>query len=218
MRRLLLSLSLALAVAFVVLTLYIPRIARIEVSGNRHYSKAQISALAKVELGGPFLWVNRWRVKGLVDDPWIERARIIRYWPDTISIHVWERSPAVVMGAGTGAVTDTIADTGSGRYVMALDGTVLGDVNDLTLSHLNDLVALRGWGDDRSHEAFELIRLLEEYEPKMVSYSPGGFDIELRDGWLFTPTLEALKKHWSGFLSQQGKSVYVYPWGVSVAP
>lgn len=203
MRRVLLLLALGLALAAVAASRYHPRIATVVVSGNAHYSAEEIMALAEVRPEDPLLWVHRWRARRLAEDPWILRARLIRRWPDTIFIHVWERQPAILM---------------EGR-VLALDSTVLGDApaaEDARASLAAGLILVRGWGEDRSDEAIALVQLLEEYEPKVLSYSPGGFDIELEHGRLFTPDLEALKEHWSGFTSQQGKSVYVYPWGVSV--
>ncbi|MDQ3461264.1 MAG: FtsQ-type POTRA domain-containing protein [Deinococcota bacterium] len=202
MRRALLLAGLGLALAAVALSLYHPRIASVVVSGNAHYSAEEVMALAEVRLADPLLWVHRWRARRLALDPWILRARLVRHWPDTVLIHVWERRPAIRIG----------------DRILALDGTVLGDAStaDPRASQTADLVLVRGWGEDRSDEAIALVQLLEEYEPKMLSYSPGGFDIELEDGRLFTPDIAALRAHWSGFTSQQGKSVYVYPWGVSV--
>jgi cell division protein FtsQ len=209
MRRLVLLTLLALVLAFAIATLHHPRVERVVISGNSRYSDAQIMALANVTLDDPFLWVSRWRARRLAQDPWIERARIVRHWPHSVSIHVWERRPALVMG----------------EHLLALDGTVLGHGSGINQedgrengSENRELVRVEGWGESRLDEVLELLRLLEGFGPKMVSYSPAGFDVELAGGSLFTPDLEALKEHWAGFLGQQGKSVYIYPWGVSVGP
>ena len=47
---------------------------------------------------------------------------------------------------------------------------------------------------------FELLRLLEVFEPEMLSYSPSGFEVRMAHTELFTPGVEALRAQWSGFL------------------
>lgn len=188
---------LLLFMALLLGTRFYPQVNRIEVIGNQHYDKATVLARSGVQLGSPLLWVTRWQFSALARDPWIARIRVIRHFPDTLSIHVWEREPFVVAG-----------DT-----VYAFDGTILPDVADTEA-----LIQLQGWGEARTQEALDILRLLADYEPKMLNYSPSGFDIDFDDQTLFTPDLHAIKTHWAGFVSQQGRAVAVYPWGVSVQP
>jgi len=193
---------LALLVAlggFLLASRFAPQIERIEVLGNGHYSAGEIMALADVAPGDPLLWVNTWRLRRLVEDPWISRVRVIRHLPGTLSIKVWERTPAIV----------------EGNTVMAIDGTVLPNVLEDTKAKL---VVLSGWGPSRRDEALELVALLEDFAPEVISYSPGGFDVRHANGWLYTPSIDLLKEHWGAFVGQRGGRVSVYPWGVSALP
>lgn len=175
-----------------------PKVTRIEVSGAEHYSDEEVLRLARLSPGDPFLWVTSSKIRRLVRDPWILGVRVIRHWPDTISLTLWERWPVA---------TD-------GERVWAMDGTVLPDASEPKAS----LVQIDGWGDDRTSEALELLRLLAEYRPEMLSYSPNGFHIRLANTELFTPNVAALKEHWAGFISGRGSKVAIYPWGVSIKP
>ena len=196
MRRPLMLALLVALVALLVTTRFYPQVTRVEVLGASHYSEEEVLALANVERGDPILWVTKWRSDSLVQDPWIRRARIIRHWPDTLSVAVWEREPFARFG----------------ETVYALDGTVLPNVS----TEQKELVTLRGWGPDRTEEALTLLRLVAEYEPEVLSYSPSGFDIRFLDSSLYTPSVDLLEAHWSGFVAQSEKRIAVYPWGVSV--
>ena len=195
-RPLMLALLIAL-VALLVTTRFYPQVTRTEVLGASHYDKEDILALARLERGDPLLWVTKWRSDPLTQDPWIRRARIIRHWPDTLSVAVWERHPFARFG----------------ETVYALDGTVLPDVST---EQKETLVTLRGWGPERIDEALTLLRLVAPYEPEVLSYSPSGFDVRFAESSLYTPSVDLLKAHWSGFVGQSSKQVAVYPWGVSV--
>jgi cell division protein FtsQ len=196
-RRVFLSLLLVLFGGLLLTSRYYPTIARIEVTGGMHYSREELLALANFDVGDPFLWVTSWRLQRLIHDPWISHVRVIRHWPDTISLTVWEREPVLY----------------DGETVYALDGTVLPNVKETA-----HLTRLEGWGAPRIAEALELRRLLAQFEPEVISYTPGGFEVRLTTTQLFTPNVELLKAHWAGFLSQRGRFVAVYPWGVSVQP
>ncbi len=198
-RRVMLSLLLVLS-ALLLVSRLAPGVTHIEVAGLRHLSEAEVLERAKLKPGDPFLWVIRPRFASLARDPWVARVEVVRRWPDTISVNVWERTPYVSDGEG----------------VYALDGTLLPSA-----AVKEAPVTLSGWGPDRRAEALELLQLLAAFEPEMLSYSPSGFEVRLAHAELFTPGVEALEAHWAGFLSQQGSSeeaarVAVYPWGVSV--
>ena len=188
---LLLSASLALSY-------YFPVVTTVEVFDNQHYSDLEIKTLANIKKGSPFLWITPWRVQKLEQDPWIARAVIYKHWPDKVSIRVVEREAFL---------TDQTA-------VYAKDGTLLPDANKRD----QNLIQVAAWGMNRQAELLALLAMLIKHneEPKMVSYTPAGFTIQLANQKrLYTPSLEALRTHWASYLSQAGARVYVYPWGVS---
>jgi hypothetical protein len=195
MRWLLLVLTL-FAAGLLVGTRFYPTIAEVAVIGNEHYDRSEILELAGVRPGAPLLWVNRWGLAGLANDPWIARVRVIRRWPDAVSITVWERSPMLSDGEST----------------RSADGTLLPGVDEETRA---GLVRLEGWGEPRLGEALRLLELLSPFGPRVISYSPEGFDIELTDTSLFTPGVATLERHWAAWTNQRGSRVAVYPWGVS---
>lgn len=179
-------------------TRFWPTVERVEVSGQERYDRLDVMRLAQVAPGDPLLWVTRWRVAGLDRDPWIARARVIRHWPDTVSIRVWEREP--------------LAYDGTTAY--APDGTVLPLPSGVTPP---DAVQVSGWGVPRLDGALELARLLRSFDPEVIQYSPEGFEITLADTVLFTPDVASVRRHWAAIESQRGGRLAVYPWGVSKA-
>lgn len=195
-RRLMLALLLPLALLLLASRFY-PPIERIHVVGAAHYSEAEVLRLARVRVGDPLLWVTTWRLRDLQRDPWILGARVVRRWPHTLQIEVTERTPVLAEGA----------------TAYALDGTVLPNAS---AEETAQAVTLSGWGPDRSHEALEILRLLVDLEPQVLSYAPSGFTVSFAESSLFTPDAALLRAHWSAFVEQQADSVAVYPWGVSV--
>lgn len=195
MRTTLVLVTLVL-VAAVVASRFTPKLERVEVVGNAHLSGDDVRRLADVEPGDPFLWVTSYRVRRLVADPWVRRVSIVRHWPSVVSITIWERAPALSDGATT----------------WALDGTVLpGVLPNVAAS----LPRLTGWGSPRVGEALELLRLLHDKGPEVISYTPEGFEITLTGTTLFTSSPDALRQQWAAFESHLGGKVAVYPWGVS---
>lgn len=189
---------LLVALALVTTSRFYPKVEEVAVAGNEHYDASEIRDIAAVQVNDPLLWVNRWSVAGLERDPWVARARVIRHWPSTVSIAVWERTPVL---------TD-------GELTWAADGTVLPGVDEETRA---GLVRLEGWGERRLEESLRLLELLSPFEPRVISYSPEGFDIELANSTLFTPSAAMLERHWAAWTNQRGNRVAVYPWGVSEA-
>ncbi len=197
MRGLLIAL-LVLAAAAVVTSRFVPKVAHLSVAGNSHHSTEHVLALANLRLGDPLLWVNRGSVRALFEDPWVLSATVVRVWPDQVRVLIAERTPLII----------------SGDLALAGDGTVLPGA---TAAEVARLPRLEGWGTERTAEAIELVRLLEPYEPTVISYSPAGFEIQLSGGTLLTPGAEALRAQWSAFVSHRGGRIAVYPWGVSAS-
>lgn len=201
MRRVLAGLLVAL-LAVLGASRFWPTVERVEVTGVVHHDAERVMRLARVAPGDPLLWITRWRVAGLTEDPWVRRARVTRHWPDTVSIAVWERTPLARSGLGEDAT------------VWADDGTVLPSAS---ADERADLPVVEGWGGDRTEEALELIRLLRERAPEVIQYTPEGFEIALSDTVVFTPDAAALRRQWAAVERHRGGRLAVYPWGVSKA-
>mgnify|MGYP000010954191 CR=1 FL=1 len=195
-------LATALVVALLAGTRVAPRIDRIEVAGADHLAPARVAELARVAHGDPLLWITAQRVDDLVAHPWVAAAHVERRWPDAVRITVEERTPFARAGTGADAV------------VWAEDGTVLPDVGPAVRAALP---VVRGWGPSRREEAFALLRLLRDEEPKVVEYAPMGFTIALADLHVRTPDLAALRREWAAVRAAGSGRVAIYPWGVSVA-
>jgi cell division protein FtsQ len=177
-----------------------PTVATIEVRGDGHYSRADIVALADVAAGDPLLWVTQWRVRGLANDPWVLQANVTRVWPDHLRIDVWERTP-LARPAGVRPA-----------FVWSEDGRRLpGPPSDVW----TDLPVVDGWGRDRTAEALELLLLLKSRGVEVIEYGPEGFEIAMGNASVFTPSLEALRRHWAAVQSHDAGRLAVYPWGVS---
>ena len=187
---------LAVTAVILLVTRFYPSVEHVAVSGNAHYGPQHVMALAGIQPGSSLLWINRWNLGRLTEDPWIEGVRVIRHWPDTVSIAVWEREPVLTDGENS----------------WAADGTLLPGVDEGVKS---GLVQLRGWGEPRVDDALRLVELLSPFEPRVISYSPEGFDIELANSQLYTPSVAMLERHWAAWINQRGSRVAVYPWGVS---
>lgn len=196
-RPFLIVLSLLFVVALAA-SRFVPKVDRIEVAGAQHHTTEDLLHLARLAPGDPWLWVTRWRLRGLEQDPWVLRSRVIRHWPSTVSLTVWERIPAV---------TD-------GTHVWAADGTLLPHA---TPGERSGVPLLTGWGEPRLPEALELVELFANEDLEVISYSPTGFELELADGAIFTPDVDTLRRQWAAIQHRNGRRLAVYPWGVSKA-
>jgi cell division septal protein FtsQ len=188
-------LLLLLLLGVVIASRYYPKITYIAVYGNRHYSSTDVLELANISLKDPFFWVTRQKIEHLETDPWISQASVIRDFPNAIHVSITERKPIL----------------SDGEQSYAIDGTVLPDV----IVDDSHLIKFSGWGTSRFPEVVELVKLLAEHNLEMISYTPAGFTLTFASTKVFTPSVDYLKKHWASVLSQQGKELSVYPWGVS---
>lgn len=87
----------------------------VSVTGNHRLTDEQVLRLGGVSPRTNVLWFSPGAVEAALEaSPWIASARVARTLPSTISITVSELSAFAVL------------DTGTDRYLLAEDGTVLG--------------------------------------------------------------------------------------------
>ncbi|NTW99346.1 MAG: FtsQ-type POTRA domain-containing protein [Geobacteraceae bacterium] len=73
----------------------------IEVSSARHLTRDEILGLAGVEPGKDLLRMNlKLMGEHLLQNPWVEKVQINRYFPDTVSIAITEREPVAIVNMG----------------------------------------------------------------------------------------------------------------------
>ncbi len=206
-----------------IISRYYPKIVSVEVyygydDREPYYSKAHIKTQTGIYEGKAFFSVPRKKLREFASDPWVEKLRVVRHWPNAITIIIWERKPTIFYHK-----------TQDVNIVYALDGTMLPNVKEI---QEEQLINMSGWGKESLEEAVKLVNLLAEFKPNMLHYSPSGFDITLNQSQLFTPSLEALKEHWGAFSSEQYRyqevqnknankktkplSITIYEWGISV--
>ena len=196
MRRIWMISLLILLLGFVIASRYYPKIVYASVSGNHHYTAKDVLQLANLSVGDPFFWVTKQKIDQLEVDPWIIQATVVRDFPNAVHIHITEREPIL----------------SDGVHSYAVDGRVLPGVS---AAQQTSLIKLKGWGATRFTEVVELVKLLAQHDLEVISYTPAGFTLQFATTEIFTPSVEDLKDHWASALSQQGKRLSVYPWGVS---
>ncbi len=191
-------LGLVIAIVLVIASFFYPKVNKIVVNNNEHYSSKEIMDLANIHLGRPFFWITTWTSNALIKDPWIKEASIFKRWPNTVSISVLERKPILT----------------NGLQNYAIDGTILSNVSP---EQQKALIQLDGWGESKLDEVIKLVNLFDDYEIEKISYLPSGLTVKLAAIEVYTPSVQMLKIHWGGFISQVGKysHSYIYPWGVS---
>jgi cell division protein FtsQ len=77
------------------------RLERIEVSNLKRLSREEVISLAGVKDGDDMLGLPLRRIgEQLAKNPWVERVRVQRFFPHTLTIVVVEREPAAVINMG----------------------------------------------------------------------------------------------------------------------
>ena len=105
-------------------------IRRVEVSGNKHLSTAEVLKLAAVPADATLLRFDTGAVESRIgQQPWVESVTVTRRFPGTAAIAVVERSAVAVIDAG-----------GTSLWLVDVNGTWLGR---LTSENATGLVAVR---------------------------------------------------------------------------
>jgi cell division protein FtsQ len=77
------------------------RLERIEVSNLKRLSREEVIGLAGIKVGDDMLGLPLRRIgEQLAKNPWVEKVRVQRFFPHTLTIVVAEREPAAVVNLG----------------------------------------------------------------------------------------------------------------------
>ncbi len=87
------------------------RLERIEVGHLKRLTRDEVVALAGVQAGDDMLALRLSRIgEQLAKNPWIEKVKVRRYFPHTLTIDIAEREPAAVVNMGYLYYLDTKGD------------------------------------------------------------------------------------------------------------
>jgi len=79
------------------------QITAVKIDGNRMTSKEQITALSRVDIHSNLLAINVAQVESLLQShPWIDKAEVIRDWPNRLLVQVKEKNPVALLSRETG--------------------------------------------------------------------------------------------------------------------
>ncbi|MFN8510249.1 MAG: FtsQ-type POTRA domain-containing protein [Deinococcaceae bacterium] len=182
---------------------------KISVTGLNHVSQTELLAEMNLQKPNPWLWYGILQNAARhLDNPWIQRTRITKIFPNRLRIEITERTPRARL------------KTPEGEAVIDENGVVLPNAKPT-----GPLIS--GWGKDRTEEALEAIQALETLKLKIdkVTYSPSGLRISTTQGSLWCESLDSLYKYASIVtqlkdnrpnLRTSERKINVYPWGVSV--
>ncbi len=96
---------------------------RVIVQGNRMSNEVQIRTLAALQHGGQLFSVAPEEVEERVrQHPWIDKVRVERVWPDSVTIRVYEHRPLAMINFKGGQ---------QGLYYLGYDGTIFAPVQPL---------------------------------------------------------------------------------------
>lgn len=224
MKRIIL-LAIFCLLAFALLSLSF-RTKTLSIQGNSQLNTDQVQQLSKIYTGTPLLWVTERNVKDLLRNPWVDKVKINRVFPNTVTIDLIERVPVA-------AFSSNLSTSIMGDNVMAAENLQLDGINvenqviayaadgmmlpNVSADVLSQLTLIDGWGEDRAIEGLELLNFLNrtpEFSVTEINYTPEGFEASFNYGLqesassetsfimgqLQTPSLTLLKDHWSGFV------------------
>lgn len=198
--RLWTALGVVLAAAALAGAWFALPIRTVTVTGNSQLSEARVQELAGLTPQFGWLYYGAWRARALASHPWMLSAKIVRKFPDAVSVDVVERVPYARWQRPDSSIV-----------TIAADGTVLPGA---ALS--SKLPLLGGWGPDRLADALYVTQLLSRYTVQSVAYTPSGVTVKTGQGAVWSGDLKSLVKYAGSISMYPNKKINIYPWGVSV--
>ena len=181
---------------------------KVLVSGTKNLNSKDVAQMAGVARGNPWLWVSKVRAAALEREPWVQKAKVVKTFPGTVTIELVERVPlAVWKRLGQ---SDVIAD----------DGVILPTATAR--------LVLEGESQKYFAQALLVARTAKEMGAVRVKFDSNGFLVVFKNAEIWAQTHDNLLKYGesvrmmvmqsqSALIRQsQTKRVNVYSWGVSV--
>lgn len=166
-----------------------PTIQYVDVRGAEHYDAEALARAANLYQGRPLLWVRQGDVKKIAQAPWTAKVRLVRHFPSSVSLMVWEKEPAAIYYPPP-------SQKQQAPQAYTLAGEALPDIRP---EEARGLTEISGWGAERIDEALTLLRLLHSERPFVINYTPQGFEVQLANATLYTPDVSHLQTHWQAF-------------------
>lgn len=188
--------ALVLLVSGVLASWFAFPIREVIVKGNEVLSAEQIQQLAGAT--GGWLYYGR-GAQGLLNNPWIQSAHVLKVFPDQVLIEVKEHRPVLRQ------------QVESGWRLIAEDGTVLP-----FHEKWSTLPVVSGWGPERLRDAALVTNALSRYTVRTVSYTPSGLTVKTESSKVWTGDLKSFVKYARSLSMYPNKTIHIYPWGVSV--
>ena len=186
---------------------------KVLVSGTKNLNPKEVAQMAGVARGNPWLWVSKVRAAALEREPWVQKAKLVKTFPGTVTIQLVERLPlAVWKRLGK---SDVIAEDG----VILPTGTAK--------------LVLEGESQKQFAQALLVARTAKEMGAVRVKFDSNGFLVVFQNAEIWAQTHDSLLKYGesvrmmvmqsqsamvrqSQTRSSKTKRVNVYSWGVSV--
>ena len=190
---------------------------KVLVSGTKNLNPKDVAQMAGVARGNPWLWVSKARAVALERESWVQKAKLIKTFPDTVTIQLVERVPLAVWKRF--GKSDVIAEDG----VVLPTGTAK--------------LILEGEAQKQFAQALLVARTAKEMGAVRVKFDSNGFLVILPNAEIWAQTHDSLLKYGesvrmmvmqsqsamvqqsqsvSQAQSSRTKRVNVYSWGVSV--
>lgn len=183
-------------------------IERVEVVGHQQLSPTQVQQITGLAPGAPWLWAWPYRLKPLLDNPWVRSATLERPAPGQIRIVLQERT----------SIANLLL--GKTRMGLSADGVLLPNPPAQT-------PVIEGRGEVPIDDLLLLVQAFPN--AKRIRYDVGGYQISTDGLNVWGKSVKELQD-WAK-LSRIGKSdasavlahpaawsdgrIYVYSWGVS---
>ncbi|MFN3265380.1 MAG: cell division protein FtsQ/DivIB [Deinococcales bacterium] len=178
------------------------------ISGSKQLNPKEVARLAGVSRGNPWLWVGAARAAKLSTEPWVQSAKIVKTFPDTVTIQLTERVPLATWRHA------------EKTQVIAEDGTVLPGAN--AKLKLEGQIKERETAAGKKYfsEMLSAVRAARDMGAERVKFDSNGYVISFKQSEIWAANLESLLKYGESVrmmvMQQKAKRINVYSWGVSL--